>query len=244
MRSGAGCPSRPSRSFSLRHTIMITSAASSASPPRRLRLGVERQERRRPRFSPRLVGGAGAPEVPGSATATALAMPLATAPRTPRPGRSGRRAGAPAATPRVAATAQLAAMMARSPVVAGPPATPRRADWRAPAPDCLGRARGSPLPRATSQVMTGATALRPPATAPRQAAVTAARATVEPPLPPPSPRPRPRPPRRRPTPRPGPRRPPLFAQCPPMPAVAPPAGSSACGTARDRRDTHARVRVL
>ncbi len=254
MPSGAGCPSRPSRSFSLRHTIMITSDASCASPPRRLRLGVARQERRRPKFSPRPGAGAGARAAPGSATATALAMAPATAPApAPRPAESnsGRPVGAPAVIPRAATIPRVAMARPRPsvmpappgrprpPVVARPPAPSQRAGRRrAPAPGCLGRARGSPPPRAISQA-TEATALRPPATAPRQAETRAARATVELALTPP-PRPRPRPPRRRPTPRPGRRRPPLFAQCPPMPAAAPPVESSAFGKVLDIRDIHGR----
>ena len=242
MPSGAGCPSRPSRSFSLRHTIMITSDASSASPPRRPSPGAAGRAPH-PKTAPRPGAGAGARAAPGSATATA--------PRIPRPGRSGRHVGARGATPRAATIPRVATARPRPPVmpgpparprppvVAGPPATPQRAARRrAPGPGCLGRARASPPPRAISQA-TGATALRPPATAPRQAEMRAARATVELALTPP-PRPRPRPPRRRPTPRPGRRRPPLFAQCPPMPAAAPPVESSAFGKVLDIRDIHGR----
>ena len=236
MPSGAGCPSRPSRSFSLRH--IIATPARSLLPRRRLE-AESGAAGRAPRPTTRR-GPARAPargRLPGSATATAPADSSSGAlwAARARAARRGRRrfhgwqrdAGATGAA---AAT-----------VVAGPPATPQRAARRrAPAPGCLGRARGSPPPRAISQV---ATALRPPATAPRQAETRAARATVELPLTPPPPRPRPRPPRRRPTPRPGPRRPLLFARCPPMREAAPPAGSSACGTARDRPGTHGRARA-
>ena len=224
MPSGAGCPSRPSRSFSLRHTIMITSAASSASPPRRPSPGAAWRAPR-PKTAPRPGAAAGARAARGSATATA--------PRTPRPERPGRHVGARGATRRAATIPRVATARPRPPVVAGPPATSQRtARRRALGPGCLGRARASPPPQAISQ----AKVPRPPATAPRQAETRAARATAELPLTPPPPRPRPRPPRRRPTPRRrGLRRPPLSVQCPPMREAAPPAGSSACGTARDTR---------